>query len=105
MLIDVWTMYQTIKIAHVRHLLDKDYTLIRVKFQVVYTTIFGLYSCYTYIKSESLVAPIVLHIICNTLQFPKFNYLNNPNMSNLKGTINLVYLFGIISFIFLLIIY
>ncbi len=98
-------MYKNIKLAHLRHLLDKqseslnNNLIIRVLFQSFYTTFFGLYASYTYIKGVSIIGPVVLHMMCNTLQFPRFNYLKNEKIGGKeKKLINYIYIFGISSF-------
>jgi membrane protease YdiL (CAAX protease family) len=98
-------VYKNIKLAHLRHLLDKQSEslnknlIIRVLFQSFYTTFFGLYASYIYIKGGSLIGPVVLHMMCNTLQFPRFNYLKNEKIGRKeKKFINYIYISGILGF-------
>jgi len=50
-------------------------------FQSLFTSVFGMYACYSYIITKTLMAPIILHILCNTLQFPSFYYLQRKDLS------------------------
>ncbi len=65
-----------------------------------------MYASYIYIKGESIVAPVILHMMCNTLQFPRFDYLNSQKISKEeKNVINFLYIFGISGFFTFIIFY
>ncbi len=85
-----------------RHVFDYDYTeddLQRVIFQATFTSVFGFYACYSYVKSGTLLGPILLHVQCNTLQFPRFNYRSDGKLSNnMKKVYDICYLVGIGGF-------
>ena len=48
-------------------------------FQSTYTTIFGMYSAFLFIRTGHIAAPVVAHGFCNFMGFPDFNeLLNHP---------------------------
>lgn len=48
-------------------------TALQVAGQAVYTTLFGAYVTWLLIRTGSLVAPVVVHMLCNVLGFPDFD--------------------------------
>lgn len=46
--------------------------LLSVTFQFVYTTLFGWYSAYLFIQTNSVLPPTIAHCFCNTMGFPDF---------------------------------
>ena len=44
-------------------------------FQMTYTTIFGMYSAFLFIRTGHLIAPVIVHAFCNFLGFPDFSEL------------------------------
>ena len=48
-------------------------------FQSTYTTIFGMYSAFLFVRTGHIAAPVVAHGFCNFMGFPDFNeLLNHP---------------------------
>lgn len=45
-------------------------------FQFLYTTLFGAYSAYLFIKTGHLIAPFIVHAFCNHMGFPDFTELS-----------------------------
>ena len=41
-------------------------------FQFAYTTIFGMYSAFLFIKTGHFAAPFIVHAYCNFMGFPDF---------------------------------
>lgn len=41
-------------------------------FQFGYTTIFGVYSAFLFLRTGHLVAPLLAHAFCNHMGFPNF---------------------------------
>lgn len=41
-------------------------------FQMIYTTVFGLYTGYLYLRTNSVISCFVLHVYCNLMGFPDF---------------------------------
>lgn len=96
-------------LSHLRHFFDYQYDSNKkgmIIFQAIYTTLFGLYTSYAYSYSESLLAPILLHITCNYLQMPRLYYLKDDDVSKQQRyIISFTYIIGIILFIILLFIF
>ena len=50
-----------------------------LSFQSTYTTIFGMYSAFLFVRTGHIAAPVVAHGFCNFMGFPDFNeLLNHP---------------------------
>ena len=94
----------TFSLSHFRHVFDIYFSkkeIPRLFFQSFYTLLFGFYTCYAYNYSGTIIAPILLHGICNTLQMPRFNYLSFCTKIK-KNIISIVYIIGILSWIILI---
>ncbi|KAH9375981.1 ras converting CAAX endopeptidase Sras [Haemaphysalis longicornis] len=64
-------------VAHFHHLIEKLTRTNNIKlavmqsvFQFAYTTIFGAYSVYLFLRTGHFVAPFVAHAFCNHMGFP-----------------------------------
>ncbi|EGN97760.1 hypothetical protein SERLA73DRAFT_90856 [Serpula lacrymans var. lacrymans S7.3] len=70
-------------------------------FQFTYTSIFGFYCSYLFIRTSSVFPPIVAHIFCNIMGVPQpgFEIRQSPNR---KWPIVFAYLAGIVAFTFTL---
>jgi len=62
--------------AHVHHLMEKQRQGIDFKqailgtvFQMSYTTVFGLYSAFLFLRTGHLIAPFLVHMFCNHMGF------------------------------------
>ncbi|OJA15939.1 hypothetical protein AZE42_02642 [Rhizopogon vesiculosus] len=66
--------------------------------QVAYTSVFGFYCCYLFLRSGSLVPPIAAHIFCNIMGVPQPTY-EISLLPHHKLSIVVAYLFGIIGFV------
>jgi len=44
-------------------------------FQACYTTVFGWYVAWLFVRTGHLVAPVLTHVFCNAMQFPPFGRL------------------------------
>jgi prenyl protein peptidase len=40
-------------------------------FQTAYTTLFGAYTSYLFLRTSSKVPPLTAHVFCNTMGFPQ----------------------------------
>lgn len=67
-------------LAHVHHLYAFKVTnprvplgaaVLRSLFQLSYTTLFGAYATFVYLRTGSLVAVFAVHVLCNCMGFPK----------------------------------
>ena len=70
-------------------------------FQFAYTTIFGMYSAFLFVKTGHFAAPFIVHAYCNFMGFPDFMEVIN---SETKKRLLLMFLFvlGVILFYLLL---
>ncbi|CAN8096876.1 unnamed protein product [Discula destructiva] len=67
-------------LAHVHHLYEFRLThprvplpaaLLRSLFQLGYTTLFGAYATFVYLRTGSLLAVVGAHVLCNTMGLPR----------------------------------
>ncbi|XP_023222951.1 CAAX prenyl protease 2-like [Centruroides sculpturatus] len=66
-------------LAHLHHLWERliigtniKHAVLQSLFQLVYTTIFGMYSAYLFIRTDHFLAPFLVHAFCNHMGFPDF---------------------------------
>lgn len=55
--------------------IDKKTAIIISSFQFVYTTIFGIYSAYLFVRTGHFMAPFIAHAFCNHMGFPDIQEL------------------------------
>ncbi|CAF4868562.1 unnamed protein product [Pieris macdunnoughi] len=67
-------------IAHFHHVFEQikagyeiKTALIVSTFQFTYTTMFGAYSSFLFLRSGHFIAPLMAHIFCNHMGFPNFS--------------------------------
>ncbi|CAH1792188.1 unnamed protein product [Owenia fusiformis] len=67
-------------VAHFHHMMGSiqagesvQRALLKSAFQFTYTTIFGAYSCFLFLRTGHLVAPTIAHSFCNYMGFPAFD--------------------------------
>lgn len=69
--------------AHVHHVLahirgtnpSMKHAVLVVGFQTLYTSVFGAYASFLFLRTGHLVAPILSHCFCNWMGFPDFGRL------------------------------
>jgi len=94
-------------VAHIHHIfhfifIDKKpvlMSLVSVLFQFIYTTLFGWYSAFLYIQTNTVLAPFLAHAFCNSMGFPDFGGIKD---SSFPKVLLFVYCFGLVSFLCLL---
>lgn len=66
-------------VAHFHHFYEKvkegsdiKIAIMESVFQFSYTTVFGAYSAYLFLRTDHLVAPVLAHAFCNHMGFPNF---------------------------------
>lgn len=95
-------------IAHLHHIVERYRAGMPVKticimsaLQVMYTSIFGMYSAYLFARTGHFVAPFVAHAFCNHMGFPDIQeVLNQPQPR--KQILLALYVVGFVSWIVLL---
>ncbi|CAG4954234.1 unnamed protein product [Parnassius apollo] len=85
-------------IAHFHHIFEKrkagfdlKTALIVSTFQFTYTSLFGAYSAYLFLRTGHFVAPLAAHMFCNHMGFPDFLEIRYyPSMERLAIISNFV---------------
>lgn len=70
-------------------------------FQFAYTTVFGFYCSYLFLRTGSVFPPIAAHVFCNVMGVPQPGY-DIGQRPDRKLAIILAYLSGIFSFVYVL---
>lgn len=81
--------------------MDRQTAILTSCFQFLYTSIFGMYSAYLFIKTGHFIAPFIVHAFCNHMGFPDIQELLNID-KNRKFIFVGLYFVGLISWILLL---
>lgn len=63
-----------------------------------FTFVFGAYSAFILVKTQSLFASILLHSYCNCIGFPKIDQVFSEKNTEIKNKFLRVYTIGILSF-------
>ncbi|KAF1326405.1 Prenyl protein protease, partial [Globisporangium splendens] len=82
----VWGSPLTFGVAHLHHFVEhlrngrspKDAALI-VFFQLFYTSLFGAYASFMYLRTGHFVSIFVVHVFCNIMGFPDISFFNPEN--------------------------
>lgn len=95
-------------VAHVHHLVDKirvgcdiERALLETLFQFAYTTVFGVYSAFLFLRTGHLIAPFIVHAFCNHMGFPDFGEIGAYGQPK-KSLIMCAFVIGLVSWIVLL---
>ncbi|KAL2628753.1 hypothetical protein R1flu_013439 [Riccia fluitans] len=94
-------------LAHLHHFWEliyqknhaKSTAALIVGAQLGYTTIFGWYATFLYLRTGHLIAPIVAHIFCNTMGLPN---IGEAMTSSYRKVIGVAYVVGLVGFFALL---
>jgi len=95
-------------IAHLHHMIerirsgfDKRTAIIVSSFQFVYTTIFGIYSAFLFVRTGHFMAPFIAHAFCNHMGFPDIQELMSQP-EHKRHIYYGLYVAGLVSFLLLL---
>ncbi|BDA49207.1 CAAX prenyl protease 2 [Coccomyxa sp. Obi] len=80
-------------IVHQGHSLGS--ALFAVAFQFAFTTVFGWFATFVFVRTGHLTAAVGVHAFCNLMGFPDFGALNSHPA---KGVIRLAFVVGICMF-------
>ncbi|KAI9206062.1 CAAX protease self-immunity-domain-containing protein [Polychytrium aggregatum] len=69
-------------------------------FQLAYTSVFGAYSAFLFLRTGHIAAPILCHMFCNYLGFPDFEAIRHD--PKLKTALMACYVGGVAAFSFML---
>jgi len=70
-------------------------------FQFTYTTIFGMYSAYLFVRTGHFAAPFIVHAYCNFMGFPDFGEVINSEPKK-RLVLSILFCTGLILFYCLL---
>lgn len=96
-------------LAHVHHIMEwrrrgdgtpLTHALLVVLVQVCYTSIFGMFSAFLFIRTGHLASPVVSHALCNAMGLPAFEAVPSHPF---KYCVGVAYILGLTCFIALLI--
>ncbi|KAK3597340.1 hypothetical protein CHS0354_034583 [Potamilus streckersoni] len=97
-------------VAHLHHMIEKvthlkmdvDSALKQSLFQMGYTTVFGFYTAFIFLRTGHVIAPIMVHAFCNHMGFPAFNEVMAYQDKSLRQRLMFSFGLGLILWIFLL---
>jgi prenyl protein peptidase len=75
--------------ASVSHVFNAPMLLVFAGFQFSYTTLFGAYSAYLFVRTGHFIAPFMAHAFCNHMGFPDLSEVQmhkEPQRSVLMAT-------------------
>lgn len=88
-------------IERLRTGMDKRTAIIISFFQFFYTSVFGIYSAYLFVRTGHFVAPFIAHAFCNHMGFPDLpDLLAQPEPK--RCIFLILYILGLVGFILLL---
>jgi len=72
--------------AHMHHAVDRilrlgegvRVSLLRALFQTLYTSLFGAYAAFIFLRTGNVAGPVLSHMFCNSMGFPGFQWLTRP---------------------------
>jgi len=92
-------------IAHLHHLLGmvraQGYSTkeaaLAVGYQLCYTTLFGTYASFIFLRTGHLVAAFLCHAFCNVLGFPDLSWLRHEDQRH-RFVVGFFYILGVVLF-------
>ncbi|CAO1389842.1 unnamed protein product [Diamesa hyperborea] len=95
-------------VAHLHHMIErlrsgmeKKTAIIISFFQFFYTSIFGIYSAFLFVRTGHFIAPFIAHAFCNHMGFPDIPDLLAQKQPK-KSIFLILYILGLSSWILLL---
>jgi prenyl protein peptidase len=71
-------------------------------FQMVYTTLFGAYSAFLFLRTGHLAAPVLTHSLCNFMGFPDVGEIFRRPTTGERAGLAAAYVMGAVSFALML---
>lgn len=94
-------------IAHFHHMIERirrgqdlKTTILISTFQFAYTTVFGIYSAFLFIRTGHLASCVVVHGFCNFMGFPDFGELAQQEPKSKRWILSALFLLGLGIFYF-----
>lgn len=88
-------------IERLRSGMDKKTAIIISFFQFFYTSIFGIYSAFLFVRTGHFVAPFIVHAFCNHMGFPDIPDLIAQKEPK-RCIFVIIYVLGLVGWILLL---
>lgn len=88
-------------IERLRSGMEKKTAIIISFFQFFYTSIFGIYSAFLFVRTGHFIAPFIAHAFCNHMGFPDIPDLLAQKQPK-KSIFLILYILGLSSWILLL---
>ena len=82
--------------AHIHHRFDAGVSWIAVAVQFTYTSLFGAYSAYLFLRTGLVIGPLLAHAFCNSMGLPDFGGITSHRHSHLVAA---AYIAGLAGFI------
>ncbi|XP_052767796.1 CAAX prenyl protease 2-like [Mya arenaria] len=97
-------------VAHLHHLIEKitqnnEEVADAIKssvFQMAFTSLFGAYSAFLFLRTGHLVAPVLVHAFCNHMGFPAFNEVLALEDTTLRRRVIAAFVVGLLAWMYLL---
>ena len=93
-------------VAHLHHAIERIALGVDLKqvlftslFQFCYTSLFGAYGAFIFLRTGHLIGPVISHCFCNIMGFPDFLGVLDSKYPKAVGTL---YVFGLVCFLYLL---
>lgn len=94
-------------VAHIHHLIEwyrwreRPFTeaLLVTIVQLCYTSLFGLYSAFLFVRTGHLISPVISHVYCNIMGLPDINAITH---SKYPIVLWIIYIFSLLCFFILL---
>lgn len=77
-------------------------SILTTSFQFAYTSLFGSFAAFVYLRTGSIYPCIISHSLCNFLGLPMINEITHLDSKLSKTIISSIYLIGIFLFMYLL---
>ena len=88
-------------IERLRSGMEKKTAIVISFFQFFYTSIFGIYSAFLFVRTGHFIAPFIAHAFCNHMGFPDIPDLLAQKQPK-KSIFLILYILGLSSWILLL---
>lgn len=96
-------------VAHIHHIIERlrfgseplSAIILTAFFQSCYTTVFGAYSAFLFVRTGHLAGPFICHSFCNYMGFPEIGQIFNHGPGH-RAIIAATFVAGLLTFLFLL---
>eukprot|EP00966_Prymnesium_polylepis_P307130 7097320-Prymnesium_polylepis.1 len=85
--------------SHIHHRFDGGMPWLAVAFQFTYTSLFGAYSAYLFLRTGLVIGPLLAHAFCNSMGVPDFGGIASHPQSTLVAAVYVLGLGGFIALV------